>query len=67
VPTRDHMNEYMKQRRAALKEKGVCVDCQSAPVKKPHVCCDFCLGQRRERERVRRSSPMLPFDGSLQL
>lgn len=61
MPTRKHMNGYMKERRARLKEKGICVDCQSSPAKKPHVCCDFCLGQRRDRERVRRSSLPLPF------
>jgi hypothetical protein len=67
MPTREHMNGYMKQRRELLKAKGICVDCQSSPAKKPHVCCDFCLGQRRDRERARRLPIRLPFAGSMQL
>lgn len=61
MPTRAHMNDYMKQRRAALKLKGICVDCQSSPAKKPHVCCEFCLQQRRDRHRARHLNRFLPF------
>ena len=61
MPSRRHMNSYMKQRRAELKEKGICVDCQNTPAKKDHVCCEFCLAQRREREKSRVTGPLLPF------
>jgi hypothetical protein len=65
--SRDDLNEYMKQRRAMLKEKGICVDCQQSPAQKPHVCCQCCLDQRRDRENIRRRSPSLPFRCALQL
>lgn len=45
----------MSRRRAELKAKGICVDCQSDPVepakpgKKPHTLCKTCLAQRRDR------------------
>ena len=63
--TRDKLNKYMKSRRAALKEKGICVDCQNTQTKDGHVCCTFCLDQRRERERVRHQA--LPFGSPIEL
>jgi hypothetical protein len=71
MKTRDEFNSYMKARRAELKAKGICVDCQDKPVKqpeekkKPHVCCESCLEARRARWKAK--APSLPFVGSMQL
>jgi hypothetical protein len=71
--TKTKFNKYMKARRAALKEKGICVDCQDQPVKppepgkRPHVCCVDCLQARCDRERVRDKSLPLPFGSPMQL
>lgn len=50
--------EYFKKRRAAMRAKGICVDCQLRPVQygtarqgKLHVLCTTCLEARRERYR----------------
>jgi len=62
---RTKKNEYMRQRRAALKLRGICVDCQNTPAKARRVLCDFCLEQRRDREKLRGMTLALPFGGSL--
>lgn len=73
MKTREQCNGYMKQRRELLKAKGICVDCQSAPIKKaergkkPHVCCEDCLKARRERLKASRMMLSLPFGSGMQL
>jgi hypothetical protein len=48
-------NKYMKERREKLRLEGTCVDCQKRPAKvdpktnRRHVCCEWCLQQRRDR------------------
>jgi len=70
---RDEFNKRQKQRRAELKEKGLCVDCGYEPVqpqelgKPPHACCGFCLQARRSRWKSGGAMPQLPFEGSLQV
>lgn len=70
MPDREAMNKYMAERRAELKERGICVDCQKARVspppagQRPHVCCDTCLEARRSRWRANRRVIPLPFDGA---
>lgn len=65
--------KYFKERRAVLKAMGICVDCQVEPAakaepgKKPHVCCENCLKQRRDRWINGRVGASLPFTGSMQL
>jgi hypothetical protein len=52
---RNHLNKYMKERRARLRREGICVDCQKneatpdPKTKKKHVCCEDCRKDRRER------------------
>ena len=58
---RTKKNEYMRQRRAALKARGICVDCQNTPAKEGRTLCDFCLEQRRVREKLRGMTLPLPF------
>lgn len=64
---RERLNKYMKGRRAELRDRGICVDCQTDPVKpcepgkKRHVCCKSCLRQRSDRERLRKMTLHLPF------
>jgi hypothetical protein len=54
----------MSKRRAELKAKQICVDCQSEPVKKakpgkkPHALCENCMEARRERARDARGRNM---------
>jgi hypothetical protein len=52
----ENQKRYMKDRRARLAKRGICVDCQNRRVKpglsqrkKPHVCCEVCLQARRDR------------------
>jgi hypothetical protein len=67
MSTRDHMNKYMKERRARLRREGICVDCQQQEVKpdpktkKKHVCCDDCREVRRKRLAANKRQAALPF------
>ena len=56
---------YAKKRRAEMRARGICVDCQKNPIKppesssaagsggakklRPHSCCETCLQARRTR------------------
>jgi hypothetical protein len=66
---KETFNKNQKARRAALKEQGICVDCQDQPVKPaergkpPHVCCAFCLEARRNRWKT--SAPAVASIGRL--
>jgi hypothetical protein len=62
--SRAKLNTYMSKRREEMKAKGICVDCQSEPVKKakpgrkPHTLCENCMEQRRDRARDARGRNM---------
>jgi hypothetical protein len=62
----EHQKRYMKNRRANLRARGICVDCQKNAAKpgvngrgKPFVCCDDCLQQRRTRWHDGAMPPLL--------
>lgn len=68
MSTRDHLNKYMKERRARLRKEGICVDCQKNEVKadpaeplKKHVTCADCRKARRERLDANKRQAALPF------
>jgi hypothetical protein len=52
----EKQRRYMRDRRARLRDRGTCVDCQQRPAKpgknrsgKPYTCCETCLQARRDR------------------
>lgn len=57
--------QYMKDRRAELRRRGICVDCQRSKVhvnektKQPHSLCKDCLQARRDRWRNGSKPPLL--------
>lgn len=67
---RTKLNKYMKERRAKLRQEGICVDCQKNEVKtdpvtgKKHVCCDDCRKARRERLAANRRQYSLALTAS---
>lgn len=67
MTTREHLNKYMKERRARLRREGICVDCQDKEVKpdpktkKRHVCCADCRKARRDRLAANKRQAVLPF------
>lgn len=63
----EEKKRYMRLRRAGLKRRGICVDCQREPVKpgerrpgKKHILCESCLQQRRDREKSGRRRASIP-------
>jgi hypothetical protein len=60
---RELFNKNQRERRADLKARGICVDCQFEPVdpaeegKPAHVCCRTCLEARRTRFKASVPAP----------
>jgi hypothetical protein len=61
----DHQKRYQKLRRARMRERGTCVDCQQRPAKpgrnlrgKPFTCCETCLQARRDRSNAGAMPPL---------
>jgi len=62
--TREEFNCEQRRRRAALRARGICPDCQKNRAHvdakgKRHVCCEACLVARRERQRNAAKPPLL--------
>lgn len=49
------LKEYLRDRRAALKSVGACVDCGKEEAREGHVLCFTCLIARSDREKKRRA------------
>lgn len=74
IARRRYLNKYQKTRRATLRQKGICVDCQKNKVPPPesetarkHVCCESCRRARRERWSAAKLQPVLPFATAVKL
>lgn len=47
--TKEEKREYMRKRRASLKEQGLCTRCGRNPVENGYVMCALC----RKKDRVK--------------
>lgn len=44
---REYQKKYLKKRKSALKEKGICPNCEKNPAAEGRVCCQRCLDDKK--------------------
>jgi hypothetical protein len=52
-----HFREYLRKRKAAIKEKGVCPNCEKRPAAQGRVCCVQCLDDKKLTNKFGTAGP----------